>query len=174
MVKDNKIIALEASLWLASLNTQKKIVLFYYPAAARFIDSYYSNVKLNEGHRSGTNWLRGELAYTADRAYRLFVKIFSQQAILDKPLTVHDFYRFCTLYFNTYPKDDMSTNRLHYLIQSIRDGEVVEMGGCKKCNQSFIVHRNDCLIKVCGVCKRSDLIKSESLAQLEITSIATA
>lgn len=175
MVRDTKIIALQSALWLASVKTQKKIVLFYCPAADKFVNEYYPIPKAEERHRHGTNWLRSELAYTADRAYRLFIRLFSEQAIFDKPLTVHDFYRYANLYFNTYPSDDMSTNRLHYLIQSIRDGEVVVMGNCKKCNQPFIAHRNDCLSRVCGVCKRTESVKTEMLlAAANVAVIETA
>lgn len=161
MALDPKLQALEAALWLASQKTQKKIVLFYNPAASGLIAEYYPLAKGDERHRVGEYWVRSEqAAYTADRAYRLFIKLFSAEAIKNKPLTVVEFSRFCKLYFNSYPNDDMSTNRLHFFIQAIREGVIVEMTKCKCCGEPYVVHRFDCQLKTCGVCRRRDAIKA--------------
>lgn len=164
MVMDPKIAALQSATWLAQLKTQKKIVLFYYPPAMKFIGDYYPLAKGDEKHREGNFWVRSELAYTADRAYRLFLQLFPKGAIQNKPLTIHDFHRYCELYFNTYPNDEMSTNRLHFFIQSIREGEVVEMGKCNSCHQPYVVYRHDCQIKTCGVCRRRESVQAEIAA----------
>lgn len=161
MMIDPKILALQYATWLAKQKTQKKIVTFYYPPAAKFIGDYYPLAKGEEKHRVGDFWVRSELAYTADRAYRLFIKLFPNDAIHNKPLTINDFCRFCELYFNTYPNDEMSTNRLHFFIQSVRDGEIIEMGKCQCCGQPYVVYRHDCQLKTCGVCRRREAVKAQ-------------
>ncbi len=172
MVKDTKLQALSSAIWLATQKTQKKIVLSYYPMASRFINEHYPLAKGDERHREGNFWVRSDLAYTADRAYRLFLELFPGEAIVSKPLTVIDFARYSQLYFNTYPNDDMSTNRLHFFIQSIRDGEVVRMKKCKCCDKPYVVHRNDCQIQICGICRRKEAIKAEMEISLAASKLA--
>ncbi len=159
MTTNNSIRCLEAAIWLAEQKTEKIIITNYYLPAKNYIRSYYPLKKGEAKHRNGTLWVRSDLAYTADRALRVFEFIFSEIAMKDKVLSIIDFMHFCETYFCRYPKDDMSTTRLHYLIAAIRTGDIHVHRGCRKCNQAYVTHKADCIRRVCGACTRNEVIQ---------------
>lgn len=147
MYKELEVI--EAVQWLAAKGTAETIIKGY----TAIPDGYYKDLCTDKAkHRNGTHWLRGDEAFEADRMYRLFTHLFGEKA-LNKVLDVVEFTMLCKTYMVKFPSTEISTNRIHYLILSIRNGSAVVKPKCKSCGQPFIVHRDECLEKTCHICK---------------------
>lgn len=133
--------------------TQKKITIGYCGTLSGFTEREYESSKINEKTtRKGTHWLRGDSAYIAVRALRLFSTLYGIKKI-DKPLNAAEFHRLCNTYFIKYPLDtEMTTNRMHYLIVAIRKLEVVTHKECSTCHNPFITHREEAHNRVCSIC----------------------
>lgn len=140
-----------AARWLAQNGTNKHILEGMIPLSEKNVKEFYRSAPKSP-HRYGTHWLRCEGAYMADRAYRLFIQLFGNSA-LSKPLSVIEFSLYCQTYLTKFPSDDMSSNRLHYLIQSIRNGDAVVKDTCSCCGLPFVVHRDESIEKVCNICR---------------------
>lgn len=144
--------SIKAAQWLAENGTEKVIIESLLPKSEKFLKESFKIAKKNK-HRFGIYWIRdSNFNFMADRAYRLFIDLFSAEGLVRR-LSVVEFSLYCQTYLTKYPQDEMSANRLHYLIQAIRTGDVVVISSCKCCAQPFVVHRYECLDKICHICR---------------------
>lgn len=146
---------ISAAQFLIKHGTQKKITMSYCGSLAGYVEREYgSGHHVTKKHRVGTHWLRGDSSYMGVRALRLMKKILGEK-VLDKPLNGPEFVSLCNTYFTNYPQDDeMTTNRMHYLIQAIRCGEVVVHKRCGCCHHQYITHRDEAHKRVCFICEK--------------------
>jgi hypothetical protein len=141
-----------AAQWLAEQGTQQCIVeSMFGKSTAKLLKPFYKRAPKNM-HRYGVHWLRIDGAYQADRVYRLFVQIFGKDA-LSNAVNGVDFAMFCQTYLAKFPSDDMSANRIHYLMQSILNGDAVVYQSCNCCGQPYVMHKDDKLFKTCNICR---------------------
>lgn len=142
-----------AAQYLAEHSTEKKITQLYCGTLNGYTLAYYKG-RVKSPHRVGCRWLLDQdVAYAGDRAIRLFIKMYGK-ARIDSTLSAAEFVALCKNYMCLYPNDgkDMGTTRLHYMIDSIRNGYAFIKDHCKSCDQQFIVHRDDATRRVCRLC----------------------
>jgi hypothetical protein len=154
MIKNNTLQSrFAAAEFLIEHGTEKKITLAFCGKLSGYIENQYAQVNFaSKKHRAGTNWLRSDSAFVGVRALRLIERLFKCNKC-DRPLTAAEFHTLCNCYFTQYPMDeDMSTNRMHYLIQSIRNGEVLVHDNCSTCHKSFLTHREEAHHRKCSFC----------------------
>lgn len=145
---------MDAVQFLIKNGTQKKITMQYCGNVRGFTEQAYAGIEcVKPKHRQGTHWLKGDYLYVADRSLRLFVKMFNFQK-LDRVLHYTEYHKLCEAYMIVFPQDDeMSTNRMHYLVDSIRRRDVIVHESCKSCNKPFITHRDKSNKRVCSICE---------------------
>lgn len=143
----------EALEFFITTGTQKKIAMHYCGDLGGYTKKQYRAMgEMKPKHRAGTHWLKGDFLFVADRALRIFINMFGIEK-LDRILTEKEYRKLCTTYMTVYPMDDeMSTNRMHYLIDSIRRQDVVLHEACKCCGQPYVTHRDECFKRKCNVC----------------------
>ena len=142
---------IQAAKWLAENGTKKHIIECLIPLSDKYLKDIYKTAPKSK-HRYGNHWLRCESAYMADRAYRLFILLFGSEAV-NKPINIIELTLFCQTYFTKFPSDEMSTDRLHYLILSIRNGDAIIKEKCNCCGQPFVLHRDESFERTCHICK---------------------
>jgi hypothetical protein len=142
----------ESAKWLAEQGTEQVIIRSLLPedVSKSLVSDYY--IKKKKAHRYGTHWLRCDESYTGTRVYRLLLKVYDG-ALLHRKMSLIEFQTVCMAYFMQFPNDAMSTNRIHYLIQSIHTGDAIVNDKCTSCKQPFVTHRDDCLKRVCPICE---------------------
>lgn len=144
-----------AAQYLAAAGTARHIIQALTDIRKEYWDDIYKRAD-KIIHRYGTHWMRTEAAYTGDRALRLLIELFSI-SVLDRPLSLIDLVLAEQTYKIKYPSDEMSTNRIYYMIQSIRNGDAVVVERCKSCGHPFVVHRHDAVESKCNICKLLDI-----------------
>ena len=144
---------MDAVQFLILNGTQKKITMQYCSNVHGFTEKSYAGIEyVKPKHRQGTHWLKSDGLYVADRALRLFLKMFTVKK-LDRILTYNEYHKLCETYMTMFPQDDeMSTNRMHYLIDSIRRQDVTVHESCKCCKKYFITHRDKSNARICSIC----------------------
>jgi hypothetical protein len=144
---------IEAARFMVQMATEKKITMQYCGTLHGLTDREYSTSKLKPKHRAGTHWLRGDNRYMADRLIRLFKNLFGLEK-LNSRLSAVEFADLCRTYFTVYPCDDeISTNRVHYLIDAVRERKAVVHKQCKCCGQPFVTHISDSHKSICQICE---------------------
>lgn len=150
MIKEAQ--SIHAAQWLAENGTQQCIVeSMFGKATAKLLKPFYKR-EPKISHRYGVHWLRIEGAYQADRVYRLYIQMFGPNA-LSTAMNGVDFAMFCQTYLAKFPSDDMSANRIHYLFQSILNGDAIVYPKCNSCGQPYVMHKDDKLFKSCHICR---------------------
>lgn len=143
----------EAMRFLVAQGTEKKITLQYCGTLHGLTEREYLTKSVKPKHRAGTHWLKGEYRYIADRAIRLFIDTLGFDK-LNHRITASEFKKYSEIYFTVYPCDDeVSTNRLHYMINSIREHKALYHEACDKCNKPFVTHIDDYMKKSCHICE---------------------
>ncbi|MFT5725628.1 MAG: hypothetical protein ACI9JN_002754 [Bacteroidia bacterium] len=142
-----------AAEFLIAQGTQKKVISQYCNGIGNLYDSLCAQMPpVEQKHRYGTHWLRGESCLSATRAVRLIKSLFGTTHI-DHALIASEFVSLCECYAMKFPNDDsISPNRMHYLIQSIRSGEVLVHDSCKCCKKPYVTHRDDAHTAKCTNC----------------------
>ncbi|MCI2286047.1 hypothetical protein L3081_24810 [Colwellia sp. MSW7] len=166
-----KVKYLNAAIELASYGAQKSVIACYYSNTATINPHFASDPRGPEyKHRDGNAWLRSSspLAYTADRLYRLYTRMFSDNpSFCSRKFGILELHDFFTTYKMLYPRDIMSVNRIHYWVKDMRSEQVFVAPSCKCCNQPFVFHPYD-IKKVCNLCVA---IERESLSLKEKNNI---
>lgn len=147
MFMSQEIEFIKAAQWLAQHGTAKNIMRSMMPKYERYVSVFGKPTQ-----RHALNWVRSSDGFLGDRAIRLFAQLFTINAI-NKPMQITELCQFTQTYITRYPSDEMTANRLHYMIQSIRSGEFIVKEKCKCCGKIFVVHRDDSLQKECHICK---------------------
>lgn len=152
MLTDARLELFEAAKWLAQNGTEKVIIKSLIPddVSKNLASGFYSRNDL--GHRYGTHWLRCEDGYTGTRVYRLIMKIYGSE-FLQRKMGLVEFRTISEAYFMQFPEDAMSTNRIHYLIQSLLTGDAIVNEKCRTCSKPYVTHRDDCLKRDCPICE---------------------
>lgn len=151
-----KIQFLNAAIKLASFGAQKSVIACYYSNTNTIAPHFACDPRGAEyKHRDGNAWLRtsSPLAYTADRLYRLYTRMFSDNpTFCSRKFGILELHDFFFTYKMLYPSDIMSINRIHYWVKDMRSEQVFVSPSCDCCRQPFIFHPYD-IKKKCNICE---------------------
>lgn len=141
---DPKLKVINAAMFLAENGAQKKIIQGYIGSSncVRGLALSYGSDPLNYEHRAGIKWIRDTfLAVIADRAYRLFTRMFFKS--VNDIFDIVELQSWYLTYRGLYPGDEVSINRLHYLLSSLRAKDIVIIDRCNICGEEYIIHPHD-------------------------------
>jgi hypothetical protein len=125
---------------LACFGIEKRLIKQISNINPRIFEDYY-NVFNAKPHREGMSWLSYcAEGYLADRVIRLYEKVICTPIDNPKSLTPKELLKLTKIYFSLYPNDDMSVNRIYYLIRSIKAGIVGVERECNGCGKVYHVH----------------------------------
>jgi hypothetical protein len=105
----------------------------------------YKNLCRVPSHRNGANWLINRYsALLADRVVRMYIRMFGDIES-PKPMTPFQLLDITRAYLAIYPNDDMSANRIYYLVHQLKSASSENNSGlaiepqCATCKKPFVV-----------------------------------
>ena len=156
MINDDRMTANLAVIHLAQAATHKKIIRHYAPTVdPKLLQMYHVGTHpMGWNHRESEVWTKTEDALFAVRAHRLFIQLFPNNTDYSMKLSAKDLYEWFFCYSQIYPNDEMTTNRLHYMVGMVRDLRLRIKENCAYCHQSYVIHQDMYTQQECAVCKR--------------------
>lgn len=156
--QDDRVISNLAAICLAKHSTHKKVIKLYTNIDAATLNMYHV-AKHPRGwdHRDSELWTKNQDAVFAVRAHRLFIRLFAKNLDYALPLRAVDLWEWYQTYSLLYPEDEVTANRLHYIVQMVREGKLRVKAGehaCESCGNSYVVHRELYAYKSCPICRR--------------------
>lgn len=160
--QDDRVISSLAAICLAKSSTHKKIIKLYTNIDASTLNMYHVP-KHPRGwdHRDSELWTKSHDAVFAVRAHRLFIRLFAKNPDYSLPLRAIDLWEWYQTYSTLYPEDEVTANRLHYIVQMLREGKLrikSDENACEKCGNSYVVHRELYAYKACPICRRVESV----------------
>lgn len=156
MITDERLLANLAAANLAKASIAKKILKLYAPSFdGKLLDSFHvKDHPKGWTHRTSETWTKAEQAIYAVRAHRIFIALFVANRDYQMTLSVQDLWDWFFTYTQLYPADEMTPNRLHYMIGMIRSGTLRIKESCSTCNLPFVVHQDNYTQADCAICRR--------------------
>lgn len=119
---DDRMIGKLAAINLAMIATHKKVIRSVAPEIDPATLKQYHQPKHPRGwdHRYSEIWTKNHQSVLAVRAHRVFISLFAKNQNYDLPLRAVDLWDWYQTYAILYPHDEMTANRMHYMVQMIR------------------------------------------------------
>lgn len=163
MITDERMLANLAAINLAKASINKVILKLYAPQFDQRLLQMFHVKDHPKGwvHRTSETWTKSDEAVFAVRAHRIFIEIFAANRDYQMTLGAQDLWEWYFTYSQLYPADEMTPNRLHYMISMIRSGTLRIKESCSHCNQTYVIHQDMYTLSDCAICRR---VKSIALA----------
>lgn len=163
MITDERMLANLAAANLAKASISKSILKLYAPKFDSKLLELFHVMEHPKGwtHRTSETWTKSDEAIYAVRAHRLFIAIFVANRDYQKTLAVQDLWEWFFTYSQLYPEDEMTPNRMHYMIGMIRAGTLRIKESCVTCNLPFVIHQDNFTHTECAICRRIRNYQSE-------------
>jgi hypothetical protein len=116
--------------------------------------------------RVSEGWMRGKESYLIVRAHRIFIRLFPNNEDYSRLISVCDLWSFFQAYVTLYPQDNMTPNRLHYMIEKVRARRLRIMKECTSCGKPFLLHEEEFTWLPCVVCEITKTALSAQNVQL--------
>lgn len=152
---DDRMIGRLAAINLALSATHKKVIKSVAPEIDPATLNQYHQPKHPRGwdHRYSEIWTKNQQSVLAVRAHRVFISLFAKNQNYDLPLRAIDLWDWYQTYAILYPHDEMTANRMHYMVQMIRSDKLRIKPCCSSCGQSFVVHQELWAYTSCPICR---------------------
>ncbi len=152
---DDRMIGKLAAINLAMIATHKKVIRSVAPEIDPATLKQYHQPKHPRGwdHRYSEIWTKNHQSVLAVRAHRVFISLFAKNQNYDLPLRAVDLWDWYQTYAILYPHDEMTANRMHYMVQMIRSDKLRIKPCCSSCGQSFVVHQELWAYTSCPICR---------------------
>lgn len=165
-MSDERLIATMAAMKLAGASTSKSIIAHYAPNfdTASLLAHHVKDHPRGWNHRQSEAWTKTDDAVYAVRAHRLFCDIFENNRDYEMKLTAKDLWDWYFTYTMIYPQDEMTANRMHYMVGLVREGKLRIKPACNNCGKGYVVHRDQYIYDDCAICRKIATVQ----AQLEL------
>lgn len=135
---------------LACFGIEKRLIKHYSNLNPRVFDDYYNSYSVVP-HREGMTWIKSPYeSHLGDRVIRVYEHVVGIEASDECEITPKQLLEVTKAYLAIYPRDDMSVNRIYYLLRSIKAGIVGIERSCITCHKPYHVHGIPG--RKCGMC----------------------
>jgi hypothetical protein len=165
LTTDDRLLSELAAINLAKASISKSILETYQPKVDKRVWLKFHAAEHPRGlkHRTSEGWAKADTDFIVVRAHRIFIEIFALNRDYAKDLRVQDLWDWYFTYTQLYPNDDMTPNRLHYMIGMIRANTLRIKECCTTCGKSFVIHQDMFTLTDCAICRRVNTQISEQL-----------
>ncbi|WP_240224680.1 hypothetical protein [Rheinheimera hassiensis] len=151
---DQRMQSLLAACHLAKFGMNENLLNIYYPLDKGMYKQYYAGpADGQKRQRVSEGWMRGKEAYLIVRAHRIFIHLFPGNEDYSRLISVTDLWCFFQAYVTLYPQDNMTPNRMHYMIEKVRARRLRIMKECCSCGKPFLLHEEEFTWLPCAVCE---------------------